>query len=450
MSRPEHLTIIGAGPVGTLLALYFAKRGFSIDLFEKRGDPRQHQMTEGRSINLALSARGLHALKEVGLDDVLLKHAVQMKGRMIHPKEGGPYVIPYSPRPSHVIYSISRAELTKLLLQKTEAFPLIKVRFNEECLGVDLKTQHLQFRNGATNRRHQCPFSLLFDAEGIGSAVRTALLKQPYTNFHQEYLNYDYKELTIPSLKGEYQLSKNALHLWPRGKHLMIALPNPDGSFTCTLFLPRLEDPSFLTLDNAAKVLQFFKNEFPDAFPLIDQLNIQFFERPIGYLATIKIAPWSFQGKLLLIGDAAHGIVPFYGQGLNCGFEDCSFLNACFDNHPGDWQSIFHNYEQGRKKNTDAIAELSFDNFIELREKVANPQFILKRELEARLEAAYPNEFMSKYSMVTFSLLPYEEALIRGRRQDEILMAACANINSIDQLNLAEIKELVSTPTIEE
>ena len=441
MSRPEHLTIIGAGPVGTLLALYFAGRGFSIDLFEKREDLLLHQMTEGRSINLALSARGLHALKEVGLDQALLKHAVQMKGRMIHPRKGSPYFIPYSPHQSHVIYSISRVELTKLLLQETDAFPQITVRFNEECLGVDLKTQHLQFRNSATNRRHQRPFSLLFDAEGIGSAVRTALLKQPYTNFHQEYLNYDYKELTIPPLKGGYQLPKEALHLWPRGRHLMIALPNPDGSFTCTLFLPRLENPTFLSLDNPKKVIQFFENEFPDVFPLIDDLTVQFFKRPIGYLATVKIAPWSFQGKILLIGDAAHGIVPFYGQGLNCGFEDCSFLNSCFDRHPGDWQSIFHDYEQGRKKNTDAIAELSFDNFVELREKVADPKFILKRELEARLEAAYPHEFMSKYSMVTFSLLPYEEALIRGRRQDEILMDACSGINSIDQLNLSEIKE---------
>ena len=443
----EKITIIGAGPVGILLALYLAQKGYPVDLYEKRGNPASQPKAEGRSINLALSMRGLHALKEVGLEQELLKQGVQMRGRMIHSIGQDPHFIPYSPHQSHAIYSIGRSELSKILLQKTEKYPAISVTFNEECLGIDLKEQTLHFHNTLTNDRHQRPFTILFDAEGTGSAVRTSLLKQPYTSYSQEYLNYDYKELTLPSLRGHYQLEKEALHLWPRGNQLMIALPNPDGTFTCTLFLPRTGNPNFLNLDTSLKANQFFKDVFPDAFPLFDELEEQFFLNPIGSLMTIRIAPWTYhgayQGMVLLIGDSAHGIVPFYGQGLNCGFEDCSFLNACIDKFQGDWEAIFREYEEGRKKNTDAIAELSFDNFVELREKVADPVFQLKRKLETALEEAYPHEFMSKYSMVTFSLIPYEEALIRGRRQDEILMKACARASSLAELNLAEIMAMI-------
>lgn len=431
---------MGAGPVGTMLALYFAKRGFQIDLLEKRRDPRL-QKSEGKSINLAISTRGLHALKEVGLDQALLEHAVQMKGRMVHPKEGKSYFIPYSPLKNRVIYSTSRAELNKLLLQKAESFSNIHLKFHEESLSVDLKTEKIQLRNTETNRKHQHSFSILFDAEGMGSAIRTSLLKQPYTNFSQEYLDYDYKELTIPSLNGKTQLEKEALHLWPRGKYLMIALPNPDSSFTCTLFLPRSEYPSFSSLSSPEQVIQFFKQEFPDAYLLID-LEPHFFKNPIGHLSTVKIFPWTFHQKILLIGDAAHGIIPFYGQGLNCGFEDCTFLNECFDKY-NNWEDLFQNYEKERKKNTDAIAELSYDNFLELREKVADPTFVLKRKLEAELESAYSDQFQSKYSMVTFTRMPYEEALIRGRRQDQILMEACSKVKSLEEINLDEMMGLL-------
>lgn len=434
----NRLSIIGAGPVGTLLALTLAKKGYQIEIFEKRHDPTVQSKTEGRSINLALSMRGIHALKQAGLDQAVFKNSVRMKGRMVHLKEKETHFIPYSPHQSDTITSISRFELTKLLLEEAKKAPNIAVRFHEECLGIDPYKQEMFFKNTLTNKDHHRPFSLLFDSEGTGSAVRTSLLKLHYTNFTQEYLNYEYKELTIPALNGQCQLQNEAFHLWPRGKFLMIALPNPDKSFTCTLFLPRGD---FSKLDTPQKVCHFFQNEFPGTYSLFSDAN--FFQRPIGVLLTIKMFPWAFLGKVLLIGDAAHGIVPFYGQGLNCGFEDVTFLNECLDRHPNHWERVFKDYEEGRKINTDAIAELSFDNFIELREKAADPLFRLKRELERRLEEAYPNQFMSKYSMVTFSLLPYEEALIRGRRQDQFLMDVCANIKSVDELNLESIKNML-------
>ena len=331
------------------------------------------------------------------------------------------------------------------MLEKAQSYPNIRLHFNEECQDIDFKGQLFLFKNKTTGKQHQKPFSIAFDAEGIWSVVRASLLHMPYTNFSQQYLEYDYKELTIPAQRGRHAMEKNALHLWPRGSHLLIALPNPDGSFTGTLFLPHQGDLSFSALDTHEKVLVFFKQEFPDALDLAHQnLPRQFLQYPVGRLAMVKISPWVFNDKILLVGDAAHGIVPFYGQGLNCSFEDCSFLNQCIDKYPGDWKKAFFEYEQGRRENTEAISELSVDNLVELREKVTDPVFRLKRELETKLEAAYPDEFLSKYSMVTFSRMPYKEALIRGRKQDQILMEACARVNDLGQIDLAKIRGTLS------
>lgn len=438
----EKLNIIGGGPVGALLAIYLAKKGYQIDLFEKRGDPRFHVEPEGRSINLALSARGLYALNEVGVYEQLLQYAVQMNGRLVHDKDGEQYFLPYSQNQNHVIYSISRVELNKILLEAAASYPNITLNFNENCLGVDIKSQVLNFQNMHSKQHHQRALNITFGAEGMWSAVRTSLLNMPYTNFSQQYLDYDYKELTIPASKGHI-LERNALHLWPRGGHVMIALPNPDGSFRCTLFLPHRGDLSFTHFERYEEAVSFFRREFSDALPLMPDFSTQLTEYPVGRLATIKISPWSFQGRVLLIGDAAHGIVPFYGQGLNCGFENCAFLNRCIEEYQGEWSQVFSAYERGRKANTDAIAELSLDNFVELREKVADPLFRLKRELESTLEAAYPDEFVSKYSMVTFSRIPYEAALIRGRMQDQLLMDVCKNITNIAEVDLQAIKNRI-------
>lgn len=440
MPHLNNIVIVGGGPVGALLSLYLAQKGYNVDVYEKRSDPRSHLQPAGRSINLALSVRGLSALKEVGVERQLFSLAVPMRGRMVHLKEQIPHFIPYSPNQDNVIYSISRLELAKLLLEWAGRSSRINLKFNEECLGLNVKTDMIEFKNTEEQREHRRQFSLVFDAEGVGSAIRGSLLRLPYTNFSQEYLNYEYKELTIPSLKGGHKIEKHALHIWPRGGFLMIALPNLDGSFTCTLFLKRTGYPSFSTLDSYDKVTAFFLQEFPDVCPLLEDFQDPFFKHPIGHLVTVKQSPWNFLGKVLLIGDAAHGIVPFYGQGLNCGFEDCSFLNQCMNDYPDDWEKIFLAYENGRKKNADAIAELSFDNFNELREYVADPVFVRKRELEALLEISYPNEFLSKYSMVTFSRMPYVEALIKGRLQDQVLMEACRGINHLSELNLQEVK----------
>ncbi len=439
----EELTIVGGGPVGTLLALHLAKKGYSVDVFEKRGDPRSHMEPEGRSINLALSTRGLCALNEVGVNKQLLPHAVQMKGRLVHDKDARQHFIPYSPRADRLIYSITRMELNKVLLDEAAMNSNIRFHYNENCLGIDLKAQTILFQNMRSKLMHKRPLSITFGAEGMWSAIRTSLLRVPYTNFSQQHLDYDYKELTIPASQG-HLLEKNALHLWPRGGHLMVALPNPDGSFTCTLFLPHEGERSFAHLKQQDAAVAFFQREFSDALPLMKDFFRQMIEYPVGRLTTVKIDPWSFQNKILLIGDAAHGIVPFYGQGLNCGFENCAFLSRCIDEHAGKWDLIFHAYEQGRRANTDAIAELSFDNFVELRERVSDPLFKLKSKLEGALEAAYPEEFLSKYSMVTFSCMPYTEALVKGRRQDQLLMEICKHITNVEEVDLQALKSKLS------
>lgn len=436
-SPRDRLTIIGAGPVGLLLAIYLADRGYGVDIYEKRQDPRLQQVLPGRSINLALSARGLSALREVDMEGSIIAQAVRMKGRQVHEKDLTQHFIPYSPRERDAIYSISRMELTKLLLEKAESYSLISIRFNQECLGVEPKSQILILKDRQTLEKSEKKFSVLFDAEGIWSAARTSLLGVPHVNFSQQYLPYDYKELTIPAVEGKYAFEMNAFHLWPRGEQLLIALPNSDGSFTCTLFFEKNKKDIF---DSRHHAYDFLRSEFYDALQSNEHLPDELVQHPTGRLATIQISSWAFPNNILLVGDAAHGIVPFYGQGLNCSFEDCSVLIQCLDEFDGDWGKAFKKYENCRRPNAEAIAELSLDNFIELREKVTDPLFRLKRDVENILETKYPHDFYSKYSMVTFSRMPYTEALTRGRWQDQILMEACAKAGSIDKINFEQLK----------
>lgn len=433
----SRVAVVGGGLVGSLLSLFLARREVSVDLFERRPDPRLQLAERGRSINLALSLRGIHALAQVGLDREVLKQSIPMRGRFIHPVTGTPLLIPYSKRESEVIYSISRLRLNQLLLDAVEEQDSISCHFETRCTGVELPETSLSLQKNGTEV--QATFDAIFGADGAGSVIRTSMLPLPRFNYSQEYLGHGYKELTIPPREdGSHTLEPNALHIWPRGSHMMIALPNTDGSFTCTLFLPHEGEISFETLQTVESVDTFIAAEFPDAYPLLPDLEEEFFKHPTGILATVKCSPW-YTNRSLLIGDAAHAIVPFYGQGMNCGFEDCVLLDECISEHGVSWDEVFPIFSSRRKPDTDAIAELALDNFIEMRDTSGDPKFQMKRSVEHLLEERYPEEFISKYSMVTFRRLPYSEALTRGRLQDEVIMEACKRTASIQELDLSSL-----------
>lgn len=453
----EKVAIIGAGLAGSLLAIYLAKRGFAVDVYEARGDMRKETVAAGRSINLALSNRGIAALREVGMDDYMLAEAVPMYGRMIHSVSGETKLLPYSGRKGEYINSVSRAGLNIALMNEAEKYDGVTFHFDQRCVEVDCKSGEASFSSGM-----KICAETLIATDGAGSAVRNSMLHGGVErfDFSQEWLEHGYKELHIPSDgDGHFQLEKNALHIWPRHQFMMIALPNFDGSFTCTLFLahsgpnvsegaPRrsfessklLSFSTFAALDDEEAVREFFEDEFPDAVPLMPTLFEDFFRNPTGNLGTIKCFPWNAGGKALLLGDAAHAVVPFYGQGMNCAFEDVRVLAKLIDTRQGrGWDAIFERYGQRRKPNTDAIADMAVENFFEMRDRVADPIFQRKRELETKLEQTFPDYF-SKYSMVTFQeKLSYSVAMEQGNRQDRLLMEICAQNDDISNIDLENI-----------
>lgn len=441
----DKIAIMGAGMAGSLLTSYLAQKGFQVEMFERRPDLRVKCVDHGRSINLALSTRGIHALEEVGLGDKIQDLMIPMRGRMIHDLKGKTRLIPYSGKAEEVIHSISRVELTKLLLDFAESHEGVTTYFDEECLGLDPLTGVTQVRHLETGKIREVEAQTIIGTDGAASAMRQSLLRTPRFEYSQSYLEHSYKELTIPPTEdGGFALEKHALHIWPRGGYMLIALPNLDGSFTCTLFLSYEGELSFASLDSPEKVDAFFDEQFPDAKALIPRLIEDFFGNPTGNLMTVKCFPWHFEDKLMLLGDAAHAIVPFYGQGMNCSFEDCSVFNACMEKHGNDWEAVYRECEALRKPNTDAIADLCLDNFVEMRDSVARPDFQLKRELEQKLEATFPNEFTSKYSMVTFRRTPYQRAIEQGRRQDKILAELCKGATSLDEFVLKAVKDKVA------
>lgn len=443
-TTPQDATIVGAGLVGSLLALYLAKKGNKVNLYERRPDMRKADIGGGRSINLALSDRGWKALEGIGIGEDIKKVAIPMYKRVMHDVKGNLTSQPYG-KEGQAIYSVSRGGLNMALMDLAEANPDIQLHFNQQVTNLDLKTNTIEFHNPETNQDTRLQASRIFGADGAFSMVRLALQKTERFEYSQSYLEYGYKELSIaPNEDGSWTLEKNALHIWPRGQYMMIALPNLDGSFTCTLFFPYEGHHSFSALKTETDVQNFFQEVFPDAVPLMPTLTEDYFGNPTGSLVTVKCFPWSFEDKVLLIGDAAHAIVPFYGQGMNAGFEDCTVLNELMNAHDNDWETIFKQFEKQRKPNADAIADLAVENFVEMRDKVADPRFLLQKKIESKINAKYPEQWIPLYTMVTFSPdMQYAKALKNGRKQEKIMKKLMPLIATEADFDKPEVQQLL-------
>lgn len=445
MKNKENVLIIGAGLCGSLLALRLGQRGYNVNVYEKRPDLRAVDISAGRSINLAFSNRGIKAMRMVGIQDKVEPLCIPMNGRMIHDKEGNTFLSNYSGRSYEYINSISRGQLTGLLMTEAEKLDNVSIHFNRKCTAVDFEKTTASFYNYESKKEFIEDADIIIGTDGAGSAMRKSyyLGKKFLFSFSQNYLTHGYKELSIlPNDDGGFKTYKNALHIWPRGDFMLIALPNLDGSFTVTLFLSYDEgDYNFNNLTTPEIVTEFFQKEFPDALELMPNLVEDFFENPTSALGTVKCSPWHYKGNTLLMGDAAHAIVPFYGQGMNASFEDVVEFDKFLEEHQGDWEATFKAYEQSRKKDTDAIADLAIDNFYEMRDHVASEIFQEKRKLEMALEEQFPEEYSSKYSLVTFNEdIGYNEAMVRGRAQDKAIL----NMIDDNKLNLNDdLKEVL-------
>ena len=427
MNKQQNILIIGAGLCGSLLALRLGQRNYNVTVMEMRPDLRKVDISAGRSINLAFSDRGIKAMKMVGLKDKVMDLCIPMNGRMLHDREGNTMLSNYSGRDHEYINSISRADLNALLLTEAEAHDNVKIHFNKKCLSVDFEKTTATFRDTENKKQFIEDSDIIIATDGAGSAMRNSyyLGKKFLFSFSQNFLSHGYKELTIlPAESGGFRTYKNALHIWPRGEFMLIALPNLDGSFTVTLFLSHDSGPyNFGNLTTPEIVTEFFQKEFPDALELMPNLVDDFFNNPTAPLGTVKCSPWYYKGNTLLMGDAAHAIVPFYGQGMNASFEDVVEFDKVLDQNLEDWETIFETYASLRKKDTDAIADLAIDNFYEMRDHVANPIFQEKRKIEMALEEHYPDQYASKYSLVTFNEdIGYEQAMIQGRAQDKAIL----------------------------
>ncbi len=417
--KKNEISILGAGLIGSLLSIYLRKKGLDVTVYEKRADYRKSgYKEEGRSINMALSDRGWKALEKIGLKDKVLPLAIPMYGRKIHDEHGKTSFIPYG-REDQAIYSISRGRFNQLLLNHAEKEG-VKVNFEHYCENVDLSTNELHFSFPEDIKVNS---KVIIGADGAFSVIRSAMQKQIRFDYRQEYISHGYKELTIPATtSGEFAMDPNALHIWPRGKFMLIALPNPDKSFTCTLFLPFKSSKVCFDKINDGKDLEgIFKTYFDDAYQVMPDLAQEFFTNPTSALINIECFPW-VQKQTLIIGDASHAMVPFYGQGMNCGFEDCFILDGLIDKFGTNaWELVFAKFQKVRKPDTDAISQLALENFVEMRDSVADPRFLLRKKIEARLHALYPKDWIPLYTMVTFSDIPYSEAYAQGQLQDVIM-----------------------------
>tara|TARA_B110000091_G_scaffold47253_1_gene51742 strand:- start:13 stop:1416 length:1404 start_codon:yes stop_codon:yes gene_type:complete len=445
MPKQESILIIGAGLCGSLLALRLGQRGFKVHVVEMRPDLRTVDISAGRSINLAFSNRGLKAIKLVGLESKVKSLCIPMHGRMVHDSDGNTFISNYSGREDESINSISRELLTALLLDEAEALENVTIEFQKRCTDVDFDNKKASFEDTVSGTRFTISADLIFGTDGAGSALRKSYFKERkfLFSFSQNYLTHGYKELTIqPDEKGDFKTYKNALHIWPRGDFMIIALPNLNGSFTVTLFLSYESGTyNFNNLTTPEIVTEFFEKEFPDALELMPNLAVEFFENPTAPLGTIKCFPWNYKGHSLLLGDSAHAIVPFYGQGMNASFEDVVEFDAFLDTHEGNWEATFKDFQNHRKIDTDGIADLAIDNFHEMKDHVANPIFQEKRKIEMALEAEFPEVYHSKYSLVTFKeTIGYNEAMTIGRAQDKAILSMLAS----NKVNLKEpLKEVL-------
>lgn len=415
----EKITLVGGGLAGSLMSIYLAKKGYDVHLYERRGDMRHGKYEGGRSINLALSTRGINALSKVGLVDDILGISIPMKGRMMHSTAGDLAYQAYG-REDQAIYSVSRGELNIRLLQLADQYENIHMYFDHKCVHANLETNEMTFVN-AQGETVKVVSDVVLSTDGAFSAVRDAMIRYPRYNFSQSYENYGYKELEIvPDSNGNFQMDVNSLHIWPRSSFMMIALPNPGGNFTCTLFMPYDGEVSLSNLQTKEQVSEFFNTYFADAVPMMPNLVDDFFNNPTGHLATMRCYPW-VKNNVALMGDSAHAVVPFYGQGMNCSFEDCVVLDECIEKFAGDWSMILDQYQKSRKPNADAIANLALQNFIEMRDLVGSPEFLHKKHVEHDLVELYSDIYKSQYERVTFSNDGYLDALNWGAKNDALL-----------------------------
>jgi kynurenine 3-monooxygenase len=426
MNKKEKILIVGAGLCGSLLALRMAQRGYQVEVYESRSDLRNSVISAGRSINLSLSDRGLKALRMAGLEKKARALCIPMKGRLMHDAASNTFESNYSGRQGECINSISRGNLNGLLLTEAEKYSNVNIHFNTKCLEIDIESKIVHFQSSDSKEQFTVQADVIFGTDGAGSSLRKSYEKQfPAFKVSQEFLTHGYKELEIPADKnGGHLISKEHLHIWPRGDYMLIALPNMDGSFTVTLFLSYSEGSyNFDNLITKEKIIEFFEKDFPDTLTLIPDVLKEFENNPTGKLGTVKCYPWAYKGNTLLLGDSSHAIVPFYGQGMNASFEDVFVFDSVLNQFEGDWTTVFSEFQKQRKIDADAIADLAIDNYYEMRDHVANPLFKEKRIVEMGLEKFFPTEYFSKYSLVTFNEhIGYHEAMTKGRAQDKVLL----------------------------
>lgn len=445
MNQEKQITVVGAGLVGSLVSIYLAKKGYKVDVYERRPDMRKETLSAGRSINLALSDRGWRGLEGVGIAEEIKKIAIPMYGRAIHLKDSTSTYQAYG-KDNQAIYSVSRGGINMRLMDLAEQQPNVNIHFDERCDKLNRKTNELSFYNTAKNESSTLKSDFILGSDGAFSAVRTQVqLHSDRFDYQQFYIDCGYKELVIPAGKnGEHLIEKNALHIWPRGSFMMIALPNMDGSFTCTLFFQMEGEKSFDALKTKDDVAKFFNEEFPDAVPLMPTLLEDYFNNPTSSLVTVKCKPWVFDDKIALIGDAAHAIVPFYGQGMNCGFEDCVVLNELITKHGELNATCLAEYETLRKPDGDAIADLAIANFIEMRDKIADKTFLLQKKIEALFSSKYPEKWIPLYSMVTYTpSIRYSDALRIGNKQQAIMDTIMAMPNIEAKWDSEEVEKMI-------
>lgn len=446
--KKQGIVIIGAGLCGSLLGIRLAQRGHEVHIYESRPDMRKTKIDGGRSINLALSDRGIRALELIGMSHVVEQDGIPLFGRMIHPAQGEATYMPYSGRSGEAIHSISRGGLNKTLLIETEKYPNIHLYFNQRCIDVNFEERNVCFENGKGGEQYILECDRILATDGAGSAVRRAMMRHTTEmrfNFSQDFLTHGYKELSIPAAddKGNFRIEKNALHIWPRGSQMLIALPNLGGSFTVTLFQDFEGPDGFNALKTPEKIHSFFDRFYPSAKEHMPDLVNDFLHNPSANLGTVKCYPWQVNHFSLLMGDAAHAIVPFYGQGMNCAFEDVCVLDRLMDDLGENWEDIFDRFQENRKPDGDAIADLAVDNFYEMRTSTTSLLFQRKKALETKMEqAGLP--YFSKYALVTFRPdLQYRDALVRGRLQDEFLLEYCKNVTDINDVDYVELQKQV-------
>lgn len=407
----ERVMVVGSGLVGSLLAIYLARLGYRVEVYDRRADPRSERAASGKSINITLCERGFRALDRVGAGDLLRPLAIPAYGRVMHDLDGTTHYQPYG-NSGEAIHSISRNDINKALLSYAEERGSIDLHFHAECLDIDLERPAARFRNLETGGEAWVTADRILGADGAFSAVRSRLQKRDRFEYSQQFVAQGYKELNLPAAADDdWRLDQNAIHIWPRGRYMLIGFANTDGSFTVALHLPFEGEPSFESITTGADVVELFERFFPDALPLIPGLVADFFDHPVSSMVTVRCSPWTYQDKVALVGDAAHAIVPSYGQGANCGFEDCSVLSDCLEAANGDWPTALAEYERQRKPNADAIADLALEHFAELQELVGDSGFLLRKRIERRINELYPDRYSPLYSMISFTDLTYVEAL---------------------------------------